>query len=350
VKKKIIFLINGLGLGNSTRCEALINILKKKYDIYLVLSGNSEWYFKKKYKNKHICIQSINYKSKNNKINIFNTLLEIVKKKNVLVSNSEKIIKFSNKIKPDIIISDSVYINFYKLNKKIRLISLNNAELVIKKFFKLKNFKFSILFHFLFIEFFDFLISKFFFDNNLSPILNFNDLKVSNKKLKRIPIISKFKEKSIKEYQNKKLSIMLSGSSFSSNLNLSKKLNIFKKINIIGNNKNININRLKNVEIHGKIRNNLIFLDQSDFVIINCGYSAIADSITLKKPMLMLPIKNHAEQWINAKEIEKMGLGKIVNKDLSNEIIEFMKNLNKYTKNFKKLKYPKIKKYVEEIF
>ena len=81
MKKKIIFLINGLGLGNSTRCEALINILKKKYDIYLVLSGNSEWYFKKKYKNKHICIQSINYKSKNNKINIFNTLLEIVKKK-----------------------------------------------------------------------------------------------------------------------------------------------------------------------------------------------------------------------------------------------------------------------------
>lgn len=350
MKERIIFLINGLGLGNSTRCEALINILKKNFDIYLVLSGNSEWYFKRKYKNKYISIQSINYKSKNNEINILSSLCEMIKKKNVLIRNSEKIIKFSKKIKPAIIISDSVYLNFFKLNKKIRLISLNNAELLIKKFFEFGNFKFSILFHFFFIEFFDFLISKFFFNNNLSPILNFNDLKISDNKLKRIPIISRFKEQPIKKHQNKKLSIMLSGSSFSSNLNLSKKLNIFKKINIIGNNKNVNINGLKNVEIHGKIKNNLIFLKQSDFVIINCGYSAIADSIMLKKPMLLLPIKNHAEQWINAKEIEKMGLGKIVNKDLSNEIIEFMKKLKKYSENFKKLEYPKTTKYVAKIF
>ena len=46
--KKILFLINGLGLGNSTRCHSIIQqLLKKKIKIGAVLSQNSFWYFKK---------------------------------------------------------------------------------------------------------------------------------------------------------------------------------------------------------------------------------------------------------------------------------------------------------------
>ena len=43
--KKILFLVNGLGLGNSTRCYAIIERLKKLNNkIYIVTSGNGEWF------------------------------------------------------------------------------------------------------------------------------------------------------------------------------------------------------------------------------------------------------------------------------------------------------------------
>ena len=42
MNKKILFLINGLGLGNSTRCHAIIQkLLKKKVKVGIVAAKNS---------------------------------------------------------------------------------------------------------------------------------------------------------------------------------------------------------------------------------------------------------------------------------------------------------------------
>ena len=47
--KKILFLINGLGLGNSTRCSAIIErLILKKCEVSVITSGNGEWFFKNK--------------------------------------------------------------------------------------------------------------------------------------------------------------------------------------------------------------------------------------------------------------------------------------------------------------
>ena len=76
--KKILFLINGLGLGNSTRCSAIIDrLIFKKCEVSVITSGNGEWFFKNKIfiKNLYI-IDEIKYGSKNNKLNIFETLKE----------------------------------------------------------------------------------------------------------------------------------------------------------------------------------------------------------------------------------------------------------------------------------
>ena len=81
MNKKILFLINGLGLGNSTRCYAIIkSLIRKDCEISIITSGNGEWFFqdKKEITNLHT-IEAINYGSKNNKINIFETLKNIPK-------------------------------------------------------------------------------------------------------------------------------------------------------------------------------------------------------------------------------------------------------------------------------
>ena len=43
---KFLFVINGLGLGNSTRCEPIIDLLEKGgHDLHLATSGNGLFYY-----------------------------------------------------------------------------------------------------------------------------------------------------------------------------------------------------------------------------------------------------------------------------------------------------------------
>ena len=351
MKKKLIFLINGLGLGNSSRCDKLINLLKKNFEIHLVLSGNSKWYFSKKLQYSRIYISSIKYyKNSKSKLDIFITLINLLKSFYIIKSNNRKICSYIKKINPEKIISDSVYFNTLGIDKKIEKICLNNSEITVKKMITNFFWKRSILAHFFFIELIDYLICIFFYDKILSPVINNNDIKFDGNNLIRVPIISRFKY-NINYDQNNIITIMLSGSSFSENLYLEKTLNIFKKINIIGGNIRVKFKNLNNINMIGKNINIYKLLKDSDFLIINSGYSAIADALQLCKPMLLLPIDNHAEQWVNAKEVEAMGLGRIINKKyISDEILYMKKNLKKYSLNFKKMKKEKIDEYFAKIF
>jgi uncharacterized protein (TIGR00661 family) len=355
IKKKIIFLINGLGLGNSSRCDTLIKILKKKFEIYLVLSGNSRWYFRKKLIYTRIYISSIKYyKNNKKKLDIFLTLIKLLKSFYKIKKNNQKILRFIKKINPDKIISDSVYFNTLKIDKKIEKICLNNSENTVKKIICKFFWKRNILAHFFFIELIDYLICIIFYDKILSPVINNNDIRYNKNNLIRVPIISRFKyniNRNPNPNQNNVITIMLSGSSFSENLLLDKTLSEFRIINIVGGNIKINFKNLDNIKIIGKNINIYKFLKNSDFLIINSGYSAICDALKLCKPMILLPIENHAEQWANAKQIEVMGLGKIVNKKyLSDEILNMKKSLNKYNENYKKIKKENIDDYLKKLF
>ena len=81
MKKKILFIVNGLGLGNSTRCHAIMEYLYKiGYRIDVVTSQNGLWYFADKKEVSEIFeISPINYSSKNGKISIFKTILATLK-------------------------------------------------------------------------------------------------------------------------------------------------------------------------------------------------------------------------------------------------------------------------------
>jgi UDP:flavonoid glycosyltransferase YjiC (YdhE family) len=44
-------------------------------------------------------------------------------------------------------------------------------------------------------------------------------------------------------------------------------------------------------------------------MVVNGGYSAVSEAIVLRKPVVVIPIENHAEQFINALTVESLGLG-----------------------------------------
>jgi hypothetical protein len=50
-------------------------------------------------------------------------------------------------------------------------------------------------------------------------------------------------------------------------------------------------------------------IDRFRVVICQGGLSSISECIARKRPMIVVPMQGHAEQWLNAREVEKLGLG-----------------------------------------
>ncbi len=68
----------------------------------------------------------------------------------------------------------------------------------------------------------------------------------------------------------------------------------------------------------------------ADYALIRGGHSTITRSISLGKPMLVLPIANHTEQIGNAERVEELGLGKYLRSaEFSTEkLIESMEDIS----------------------
>jgi UDP:flavonoid glycosyltransferase YjiC (YdhE family) len=69
------------------------------------------------------------------------------------------------------------------------------------------------------------------------------------------------------------------------------------------------------VHFHGKLRDNRELVHAADLVVINGGFSAVSESFAMRKPMIVVPVPNHAEQWINGRTMVKLGVGMMADED-----------------------------------
>jgi hypothetical protein len=60
---------------------------------------------------------------------------------------------------------------------------------------------------------------------------------------------------------------------------------------------------------HGKLTNNIPLLLKADVLVINGGFSAVSEALALNKPTFVIPVPGHAEQFINARIVSKLGRG-----------------------------------------
>ena len=80
------------------------------------------------------------------------------------------------------------------------------------------------------------------------------------------------------------------------------------------------------------------FLASADLVIINGGFSAVSEAFMMRKPIVVIPVPNHAEQWINGQTIQNLGVGITSNeKDLEQSMFHALERINKYNDAYKKL-------------
>ena len=336
----LIFFINGLGLGNSTRCYSIIEAIRKKknkINIIVASSGNGYWFFKNQKKIDILHqLKQVSYKKNSGKLSAFSTIMSFFKIFKIFSQNTNTAIDLIKKYNPQVVISDSFYF-FPKIlkNKNFKFISINNADYVVEKFFKTKKKPLSIYSQFFLIEFIDYLYNFYFYDFILSPSF-FAKLKIYKKKIYRIPPLIRSNLKINKVLKFKPI-IMLSGSTFSTQIkdnyvDLSK----FKKIDILGREKSNNKNKALNYL--GKKKNNIKFLNRYNAAVINAGFSALSEVYVLKKPSVIVPVPNHSEQYFNAMTLESLGLA-IYSKEekIFKNLVVLEKNFIKYRKNFLKI-------------
>ena len=134
----VLFIINGLGLGNSTRCHAIIQKLKSLgATVGLVTSGNGLWYFKDQDIVDSIDeINSLYYKKKGSQISIAGTLSSIPDFIRIWRCNAKRIGKILDRLTPKVVVTDSEYTFWPIKARKIPMAALNNADVVVDSYWR----------------------------------------------------------------------------------------------------------------------------------------------------------------------------------------------------------------------
>jgi hypothetical protein len=164
------------------------------------------------------------------------------------------------------------------------------------------------------IEEMDYLFHRSRVDVVLSPSLDETLAEVGGNVRRIGPIVRRGYESKSAAGPVERVLVMLSGSRFGSKVSLSDQPPPFH-VDVVGREAPAGVALPANVVFHGRVKDNTEIVRRADLVLVNGGFSAVSEAFALRKPMVVLPIPNHAEQWVNARTIEKLGVGLVADED-----------------------------------
>ena len=287
MRANLLFVINGLGLGNSTRCHAVLDILSKHYDVDICVSNNSHKYFntrKDLFRNLYV-INGFQYASGS----LLNNILSIKR-------NFDFIDKIVSNNDYSAVLVDSEYVApFVALKNRIKVISINNSSNGFERF-ELRLIKKS--FKHFFVELFDHLYQKIFANYVVVPTFEPNSI-IGEKHSKFPPIVRKGLTKKSSCLDVKNVLILFSGSALFS---VSDEL-----YEIVLNHPEIHFIcvgdvkwSMDNFKSYDKFTDTIHLINISDLIICNAGFSSLSEVIYSRTPSWIVPISGHFEQNTNA--------------------------------------------------
>ena len=336
---RIRFIVNGLGLGNSTRCHSVIQqLVAKGCEVSVATSGNGLWYFDDKVEISQLDkLESLNYESKDGKINIFKTIVSTPRLVSTIRRNSRQLTEILKNERPDAVVIDSEYGILPMKRLKIPVVALNNSDVVVHSRRKYSPLPISIRAQFYAVEMLDYMFHKILPNIVISPSLDM-DLPSTGTKFKRVAVIVRKQYRAtLSTARSKKVVIMLSGSVFGSRVIIKKKSYNFQ-LDIIGRDAPEGWQDTPGIRYHSKLLDNLKLLQDADLVVVNGGFSAVSEAVSLKKPMVVIPVPHHAEQWINGRTVEELGIGLVAEEaDLENKMIEAYGRIDEFRDAYEKI-------------
>ena len=314
VTRSCLFVINGLGLGNSTRCYAVMEHLAAAGSrIHVLTSGNGLAYFQGK-----DCLESLTpmdsffYSGKDGGISGWSTLKSIRSLAKIAKTKKAQLGKLLDQLHPDVAVIDSEYSVAPLRRRGVPIVGLNTSEIIVSEYLKQPSVPPGIRSHFWFVEFSDYLFHRHYCDLVLSPFPL--RTRTRHRKFKRIgliarrAVIEKAKAAPVRGLPSPRglrdVVFMLSGSVHASNIAFDQHQIPFQ-IHVVGRPGESR----GNVIYHGRQMDNTAFLARADALVINGGYSAVSEAFVLGKPVFVVPVPGHAEQFINAQLVSALGLG-----------------------------------------
>jgi uncharacterized protein (TIGR00661 family) len=326
---KILYSINGDGLGHASRSVPIIYGLLKRYDVkILVGSKRSGNFLKKKFKNV-IAYDGVRFIYEKNSVNALKTITKNAKNILSRSSNLRKIYLTIRKYNPDILLTDCDFLTMLIANLfKMPVICICNIHAFTKMKFKVpKKYRRTYYIQKMIIKSLGTSI-----DHHV--ITTFFNLPVKSKNVILVPPILR---KEILRLKPSRKGHYLVYQTSPTNNRLFKILKSFdKKFIVYGLDKN-EID--KNITFR-KTNQKQFFKDFKDCraCIANGGYSFISEAVYLHKPVFCIPIKGAFEQAFNSLQIKRLGYGDMCDKVSRKALNHFIENNEKYYNNLSKYK------------
>jgi hypothetical protein len=314
-----LFVINGLGLGNSTRCFAVMESLADSgFSIHVLTSGNGLAYFRDKR-----CIQSVTpmdafyYSGASGRISGWSTFKSLWSLKAIAKSKRQQLDHLLETLRPNMAVIDSEYAISPLRRRRIPVIALNTSEMIVTEYLKRRPAP-GTRSHFWFVEYTDYLFHKHYCDLVLSPFPL--QTPTRHPRFHRVGLIIRSSIRALARpnaqpavnspRQLRRVVFMLSGSVHASHIRFEQHQLPFQ-VDVVGREGPSR----PNLTYHGRRLDNEALLAAADALVINGGYSAVSEAFALRKPVFVIPVTGHAEQFVNACLVKDLGLGFVATED-----------------------------------
>ncbi len=330
-----LFVINGLGLGNSTRCHAVMEYLAEAgCALHVLSSGNGLTYFQDQPGVTSVtAMDSFFYPGRREAVNGWSLLGSLGVLAQVARRKRAALARLLDAVRPDVGVIDSEYAIGPLRRRGVPVIGLNTSEVVVTEYLRRARRQPGIGSQFWFVEYADYLFHRYACDLVVSPF----PLRTPTRhpRFRRVGLIVRraVREEALRAVhgafptpgQLRTVVFMLSGSVHASRIAFDGREFPFA-IEVVGRSGDSR----DGVTFHGRRLDNAGVLARADALVINGGYSALSEAFALRKPTFVVPVPGHAEQFVNACLAEDLGLGFRVTADTVLDRLEAMWRANRW--------------------
>jgi hypothetical protein len=271
-------------------------------------SGNGLWYFRQQQGiGEPVELQALHYGTAHGRISGMRTILSMPEYFATIRANAHIIDAAIDSLKPDAVVIDSTYLRRRGRTRQMPLLAVNNADVVHTLYRRYADRPNSIRLQFHAVEELDFLYHRMVPDVSLSPRLDTIGDAPPAPYYRIGPIVRPACRPSLTSGCPKRILIMLSGSRFGSPVNL-KRAPDNCAVDIVGR-ASPDGPVPERCRYLGRVLNTPELAAEADMLVVNGGFSAVSEAFVMRKPLIVIPVPNHAEQWVNARTICELGVG-----------------------------------------
>ncbi len=332
---RILFGVVSIGFGHVIRSKVIIeHLIANKHEVFIVTSHRAYDYIRKHFDNVYN-IEGLEIMFRQNSILNLRTILKNLEKASRKTYDKlVKVRKIIDKFDPQIAITDmETFTCFVSRDKNIPLISIDNQHYLLygrygfPEKYRLSHLKALMI------------VKGLVFSAKHYLIMGLPGQNVENKNhVFQINSILRDEVLNAKPKSNDYVFVYQSTKSYDKLIEILKRINYKFIVYGFDNDKKVGNLVFKKFNDGKEFMNDLI---NCKAVVTNGGFTLISEAIYLEKPLLVVPIKKHFEQVLNALYVQENKFGEFYSDLNENHAVEFIINLKKY-------KFDKIKKWNNE--